>query len=176
MGIYGSSWCGSTEWPCQSIYGVYRPLNTERLNYDYIDSLLRTEAYRTTTSFDQLASPVHDSGCTRSPSWDIPVLCPPSTEQDDIGEYLERVTVATNARHRRARRQIDLVEEYRTRLIADVVTGKLDVREAASQLPDEDSEAEPIGENGPLADGQPGDLYSIDESVEDSVMEEEVTA
>ena len=28
-------------------YGVYRPLNTERLNYDYIDLLLRTEAYRT---------------------------------------------------------------------------------------------------------------------------------
>ena len=30
----------------------------------------------------------------------------------------------------RARRQIALIEEYRTRLIADVVTGKLDVREA----------------------------------------------
>ena len=37
----------------------------------------------------------------------------------------------------RARRQIDLVQEYRTRLIADVVTGKLDVRAAAAQLPDE---------------------------------------
>ena len=30
----------------------------------------------------------------------------------------------------RARRQVELVQEYRTRLIADVVTGKLDVREA----------------------------------------------
>ena len=28
----------------------------------------------------------------------------------------------------RARRQIELMEEYRTRLIADVVTGKIDVR------------------------------------------------
>ena len=71
---------------------------------------------------------------------------------------------------------MELVQEYRTRLIADVVTGKLDVREVAVQLPDDDHEAEPIGENGPLADGQPGDLYSIDESVEDLVMEEEVTA
>jgi len=35
----------------------------------------------------------------------------------------------------RARRQIDLLGEYRTRLIADVVTGKLDVREAAAELP-----------------------------------------
>ena len=32
-------------------------------------------------------------------------------------------------------REIDLLREYRTRLIADVVTGKLDVREAAARLP-----------------------------------------
>ncbi|MBK6733134.1 MAG: hypothetical protein IPG61_03445 [bacterium] len=37
----------------------------------------------------------------------------------------------------RLQREIDLLREYRTRLIADVVTGKLDVREAAAQLPDE---------------------------------------
>ena len=36
----------------------------------------------------------------------------------------------------RARRQIELLEEYRTRLVADVVTGKLDVRVAAVQLPE----------------------------------------
>ena len=36
----------------------------------------------------------------------------------------------------RARRQIDLLREYRTRLIADVVTGKLDVRETAASLPE----------------------------------------
>ena len=35
-----------------------------------------------------------------------------------------------------ARRQIELLREYRTRLIADVVTGKLDVRESATRLPE----------------------------------------
>ncbi len=34
-------------------------------------------------------------------------------------------------------REIELLREYRTRLVADVVTGKLDVREAALRLPDE---------------------------------------
>ena len=34
-----------------------------------------------------------------------------------------------------ARREIELLHEYRTCLIADVVTGKLDVREAAASLP-----------------------------------------
>ena len=35
----------------------------------------------------------------------------------------------------RAEREIFLLREFRARLIADVVTGKLDVREAAVQLP-----------------------------------------
>ena len=36
------------------------------------------------------------------------------------------------------KREIVVVREYRTRLIADVVTGKLDVREAAAGLPEVD--------------------------------------
>ena len=35
----------------------------------------------------------------------------------------------------RAEGEIALMREYRTRLTADLVTGKLDVREAAAQLP-----------------------------------------
>jgi type I restriction enzyme S subunit len=42
----------------------------------------------------------------------------------------------------RARREVDLLREYRTRLIADVVTGKLDVRVAAAGLPEEGEESE----------------------------------
>lgn len=34
-------------------------------------------------------------------------------------------------------REISLLREYRTRLVADVVTGKLDVRTAARHLPAE---------------------------------------
>jgi type I restriction enzyme S subunit len=42
--------------------------------------------------------------------------------------------------------EIELLQEYRTRLIADVVTGKLDVRDAAAALPDELDEDEPLDE------------------------------
>jgi len=42
-------------------------------------------------------------------------------------------------------REIELLREYRTRLIADVVTGKLDVRDAAARLPQvEDAPADEI--------------------------------
>ena len=89
---------------------------------------------------------------------------------------LGEATSSIDAAIARSRRQIKLVQEYRTRLIADVVTGKLDVREAAAQLPGEADDQDPIEESDPLADGLPEDLYDIDESVEDSVVEQEVTA
>ena len=157
-------------------YGVYRPLNIERLSHDYIDSLLRTEAYR--TNYLIRSTGITSSRLRLYPEsfLDIPLLCPPSDEQAAIVEHLEQAMSTANAAIARAQRQIGLIEEYRTRLIADVVTGKLDVREAAAQLPGEADDHDPIEESDPLADGLPGNLYDIDESVEDSVVEQEVTA
>jgi type I restriction enzyme S subunit len=68
-----------------------------------------------------------------------------------------------------ARSEIQLLREYRTRLIAEVVTGKLDVREAAAQLPDEPDEPEPADETGAPLDGeesQADDLDAIPEEAE----------
>ena len=106
----------------------------------------------------------------------ISIAVPPRFEQDEIIARTKAQTSGLTGSIVRARCQIELLQEYRTRLIADMVTGKLDVREAAAQLPDEDGDQDPIEESVPLADGLPGDLYDIDESGEDSVMEEEVTA
>ena len=55
---------------------------------------------------------------------------PPTEEQEAVAEHIDRVASDIAAAMDRARRQIDLMEEYRTRLIADVVTGKMDVRES----------------------------------------------
>ena len=52
------------------------------------------------------------------------------------------------------KRELEMVREYRTRLIADVVTGKFDVREAAARLPDEVEELEPLDEADTLIDGE----------------------
>ena len=66
------------------------------------------------------------------------VLVPPLPEQTAIVCYLDKATANIDAAISRARRQIELLREYRTRLIADVVTGKLDVRDAAAELPSRD--------------------------------------
>ena len=101
---------------------------------------------------------------------------PPLAEQAAIFEYLDKATADIDAAIARARRQIELVQEYRTKLISDVVTGKLDVREAATSLPDEADDEEPMDEGGPLADSVAEDLYDPDESVEGLAMASEVTA
>ena len=69
----------------------------------------------------------------------------PAEEQreDHRVALLSKATADIDAAIVRARRQIELVQEYRTRLIADVVTGKLDVRDVAAQVPDESDEDEP---------------------------------
>ncbi|MBI5074747.1 MAG: restriction endonuclease subunit S [Nitrospirae bacterium] len=62
---------------------------------------------------------------------------PPIDEQCVIVRYIEETTVPLTAAISRTEREIARLREYRTRLIADVVTGKLDVREAAKKLPAE---------------------------------------
>ena len=64
----------------------------------------------------------------------FPVALPPLSEQAAIVSYLDKATADIDAAIDRARREIELLGEYRTRLIADVVTGKVDVREAAGEL------------------------------------------
>ena len=77
----------------------------------------------------------------------LPVLVPPPDEQELIVRFLahkyRNIASLFSAYHRLvgvsrslAERRGSLVNEYRTRLVADVVTGKLDVRRAASALPD----------------------------------------
>ena len=60
-----------------------------------------------------------------------------------------------------ARTEIALMQEYRTRLTADVVTGKLDVRPAAAQLPElTSSTPEPAAEEAP--DETEGDAGQVE--------------
>lgn len=62
---------------------------------------------------------------------------PEAEEQELIVKYIESETVAYEDAITRTKREIELLNEYRTKLTADVVTGKLDVREAAKGLPEE---------------------------------------
>ena len=87
-----------------------------------------------------------------------PLLLPPRSEQDCLVEKIERGVADIDTAIDRARREIELLNEYRIRLIADVVTGKLDVREAAANLPDEPDEAEDLMDEGETITDDLGDV------------------
>jgi len=70
----------------------------------------------------------------------IPI--PPLQEQLSIMEAIKKELVPINAARERAHYEISLLREYHVRLIADVVTGKLDVRSATTNLPEETDETE----------------------------------
>jgi len=66
----------------------------------------------------------------------FPVAVPSPADQSSIANFLDAYAARMDKRLDNVRYGICLLREYRTRLIADVVTGKLDVREAAAALPD----------------------------------------
>ena len=78
----------------------------------------------------------------------LPIALPPVDEQLKIGSAIEDMVAPVGRATTRLECEIELLREYRTRLVADVVTGKLDVREAAVRLPEDaasdngDSEAD----------------------------------
>ena len=65
----------------------------------------------------------------------VEIPYPPPSEQMAIVTGIATETAPVNTAIARTEREIALMQEYRTRLTADVVTGKLDVRPAAARLP-----------------------------------------
>ena len=154
-------------------YSVFRKRDSVKM--EYLFRVLRLPALRTELRIRAKGIVEGFWRLYTDDFFDIRLPVPPYVEQQAIVEYVDRTTIDIDTAITRARRQIDLVQEYRTRLIADVVTGKLDVREAAAQLPDEDDEAEPIAESVLQIHGLDEDLYDADNLEEESAIESEVT-
>ncbi len=93
---------------------------------------------RVARQFRVAANGVTRYGLSRHAIQSVRIPLPPVVAQGAIVCFLDRADRCIRRHISVARRQIDLLREYRTRLIADVVTGKLDVREAATRLPETD--------------------------------------
>jgi type I restriction enzyme, S subunit len=93
---------------------------------------------------------------------------PARDKQDSLIAEIENSTGDFTSAITKAENEIALLREYRTRLIADVVTGKLDVREAAARLPDEVDEPEQFDDAGDLpVDDEVGDDVDLDGAFEE---------
>jgi type I restriction enzyme S subunit len=124
----------------RSSYVVLKP--GPAVNVEYFEHLLKSKSYiralQATADFIRDGQDLTYDDFKRV---DLPLV--PLEEQRGIAASVAKATAAIRVSMSRLEREVSLVGEYRTRLIADVVTGKFDVREAAARLPTETDEAEP---------------------------------
>lgn len=119
-------------------YAVFDPIGDA--NVDFLGELFRSRNVRMKFRAESKGLGTGTSGFLRLYNdrlGAIHVALPPSEEQGAILAGLAGELSGANTAISRLEREIELLREYRTRLVADVVTGKLDVREAAARLPDD---------------------------------------
>ena len=126
-------------------YGVFRPL--KEMKTKYFELLYHTHPYKTIYAGVSNGMTVGLQNLSNQNFYKIKSIVPPLTEQIDILYFVEKETHTFDRAIEVILREISLLREYRTRLIADVVTGKLDVREAVKNLPEETDETEVFEES-----------------------------
>lgn len=131
-------------------YSVFR--KRAAINMEYFESVLRSSACRRELRIRTKGIVEGFWRLYTDDFYDIRLPVPPIDEQAAIMSAIATSTKDLNTAIARTEREIALMREYRTRLTADVVTGKLDVRAAAVHLPDlptdatTDPAAEPLEE------------------------------
>jgi type I restriction enzyme S subunit len=116
-------------------YTVFEPRNPEITEFLYLHYLAMDE--------EKCLKPLYTGLRKTIPKprfLGIKTPIPPPDERIAIVNHIKEETCRIETIIARYEREIALLREYRTRLTAEVVTGKLDVRAAAAQLPEEAAE------------------------------------
>ena len=146
-----------------------RPLRPDRDNVRFLSFVLRDAAILGVFQADGSENTI--AHLTAEKLRRRRIAFPPRDEQRSIVRHIEGAMTTVDHSVERVGREIALLREYRTRLIADVVTGKLDVREAAASLPDESHEPDVLDDADALVGGdvEAGDaeLNTASEGVEE---------
>ena len=139
-----------------------------RFNSKWLAYTMNSTVIRTQIALVQYGAAQEQINIEDATNFLLPV--PPLEEQERIERMLLLSTEPFARAAERTARSIALIREYRSRLIADVVTGKLDVREAAARLPDETDDPEPLSDADAMADGDEAtddvDLATVSEDAE----------
>ena len=124
-------------------YRVFSAIDVERTDLKYFLYVFQLGYKR--KIFYGLGRGAANKGRWRMPAinfknYDIPV--PPIEEQREIVEYIEQETEKIDLLKKEVEKHIEYLREYRTRLISDVVTGQIDVRDVVipEYTPEEDTE------------------------------------
>ena len=114
-------------------YAVYRRNHDSALSSDYAELMLRSTPYR--CEYKMRSRGVRPSRLRLYPDefLRIRLVCPPEQEQVAVMEFVKHEVASVERTCRLVRDGIESLQAYRERLIAEAVTGKIDVRKTGSR-------------------------------------------
>lgn len=117
-------WIANQEGVCVTDLLILRPLSEIDGNFLFYRMLSK--------SFIDIISGSTEGAKMPRADWDfigtLSVPLPPFKEQQQIVDYITKETTKINQTINKIKKEIELLQEYRTALISEAVTGKIDVR------------------------------------------------
>jgi type I restriction enzyme S subunit len=132
LGVFFASW---TRGVVTFHYGVFRPVRAMRTKY--FEHLYHTIPYRAVYGGVSNGMVIGLQNLSNMGFYGVRSIVPPIVEQDAILQHIERESMAFDNAIGHLQKDIATMLEYHKRLIADVVTGAVDVREAAKAMKEE---------------------------------------
>ena len=134
-------------------YAVYRPKNDSALDRRYAEMMLRSAPLQ--SEYIMRSTGIRPSRLRLYPDTflRIRLIAPPPEEQSAIIAFVASETARCDKASKLMTEEIAMLQEYGDRLVADVITGKLDVRQAAANL--DESLTGGIGVSGDRDDPKP---------------------
>jgi type I restriction enzyme, S subunit len=148
-------------------YAVLEPI--EPLAPEYYSRLFKTPSAKAVFRIESKGLGTGSSGFMRLYTdrfGMIKLPAPPIEEQREIISTIENNVAELELTEERLRREVELLREYRNRLMADVVTGKLDVRDSAERLSEEQTSCDTAEFEDEVEDDEQGESAESVEEVQ----------
>lgn len=115
-------------------YAVYRPTEDSSLHSRYAEMMLRSAPFR--CEYTRCSTGIRPSRLRLYPDMflRIRLIAPPPEEQSAIIDFVAGETARCDRASKLMAEEVTALQEFRARLITDVVTGQIDVRQAAANL------------------------------------------
>jgi type I restriction enzyme S subunit len=113
--------------------GTYASSNQQINSIEFSDIMNPTFAAYYLRTFESVIKNMSNAATlailNQSNTKNIVFICPPKEDQDKIARYIEEKVSYVELMTSRITKEIELISEYKTSLINEAITGKIDVRE-----------------------------------------------
>jgi type I restriction enzyme S subunit len=124
----GKTFCYQRSWgeAAYAGYLIRAKIDDKIVNHEFVFQFTRSRAYLNWINSSFVKATIQNISAEKYASlW---ITLPSLEEQKSILEFIENESELIDQAITRAEREIELIREYRARLISDVVTGQVDVR------------------------------------------------